>query len=322
MKKIVIRFLIVTLICVTGFVGYFSIGSAPEAKEITWGVNFSQKYAQDLGLDWKETYLALLDDLGARHLRVAAHWDLIEPIEGEFNFDDLDWKIKEAENRQAKVILVIGMKTTRWPESHIPWWAARLEKGEQQKRILKMLEEIVLRYRGQASVWAWQVENEPFFDFGINPWMDKDFLKKEIDLVRSLDPTRPIIITDTGEWSSWITVAGVGGDIVGVSLYRRVDSRELWFFRPIFYWRRAQIINWLFGKEVICVELQAEPWPLPPHDAPLEEHLEQIRGNIDFAKKTGFDQFYLWGAEWWYWLKEVRNEPEIWNEMRKLFRRY
>ena len=37
---------------------YFFVGQAPEPKEIIWGVNFSQKHARDMGLNWKETYLA------------------------------------------------------------------------------------------------------------------------------------------------------------------------------------------------------------------------------------------------------------------------
>ena len=30
-------------------------------------------------------------------------------------------------------------------------------------------------------------------------------------------------------------------------------------------------------------------------------------------------EFYLWGAEWWYWMKEKQNKPEIWDEAKKLF---
>jgi len=324
------KFLFGLLVIILFVVGYFSIGSPPRAKEISWGVNFSQKYAELLGLDWKETYFALLDELGVKNLRVAAHWDLIEPQKGEYYFKDLDWKIQAASEKGAKVILAIGMKTPRWPECHIPEWAMGLSKEKQQERILKLLNEIVLRYRERVSVRAWQVENEPLFPFGECPWIDKDFLKKEINLVKSLDPNRPIIITDSGEFSFWITAASLG-DIVGTTLHRRVWSKELgvyithYWFRPIFYWRKAQIIKKLFGKEVICVELQAEPWG--PKENPylsLEEqkktmNLEKFKENIEFARKTGLDTFYLWGAEWWYWLRETKNKPEIWNEAGKLF---
>ena len=91
---------------------------------------------------------------------------------------------------------------------------------------------------------------------------------------------------------------------------------------PVFYWRKAQIIKKLFGKEVIVIELQAEPWgPKLLYDTSLEEQaktmdLQQFRKKIEFAKKTGLKEFSLWGVEWWYWMKVQHNRPEIWNEAR------
>jgi hypothetical protein len=328
-KKILKRIILFILVFLLLFAGYLFIGSPPQVEKITWGVNFSQKHAQNLGLDWKETYLALLDDLRVKNLKVSAHWDLIEPEKDKYNFQDLDWQIKEAEKREAKILLVMGMKTGRWPECHIPNWAKDLTEKMQKKEILELLEIIVLKYRGQSTVNFWQVENEPFFSFGECPPLDINFLKKEIDLVKSLDSSRPIIISDSGEFSFWIKAAKLA-DIVGTTLYRRVWVKELkiyfthHWFRPIYYWRKSEIIKKLFGKKVICVELQAEPWgpkllyELPYKEQKLTMNLKQFRENIEFAKKTGLDKFYLWGAEWWYWLKEKHNQPEIWNEAKKL----
>ena len=129
------------------FFSLFFIGSVPQADKIAWGVNFSQKHSQSLGLDWKENYLALLDDLKVRNIKLAAHWDLIEPQENQFNFQDLDWQIEKAEEKGAKLVLAIGMKTPRWPECHVPEWAKSKSKQEQQEEILKMLENILLRYK-------------------------------------------------------------------------------------------------------------------------------------------------------------------------------
>jgi hypothetical protein len=47
--------------------------------------------------------------------------------------------------------------------------------------------------------------------------------------------------------------------------------------------------------------------------------LEQLQKNISYAKRTGLDTFYLWGSEWWYWLKEEKGESQIWQEIKKLF---
>ena len=37
-------------------------------------------------------------------------------------------------------------------------------------------------------------------------------------------------------------------------------------------------------------------------------------------KKTGLDTFYLWGVEWWYWMKTAQNQPAIWTEAKTLFK--
>ncbi|KPJ57474.1 hypothetical protein AMJ49_00915 [Parcubacteria bacterium DG_74_2] len=342
MKKTLKIFLLTFVIFILVCFFYFFVGETKPAKEIIWGVNFSQKQAQYFGLDWKENYLALLDDLEVKNFKLATYWDLIEPEKDKFYFGDLDWQINEAEKENAKILLVIGMKSPRWPECHIPDWAKNLSKEEQQKEILGLIKKLVLRYRDSNSLEVWQIENEPFFPFGECPWVDKEFLKKEIELVKNLDNKgRPILISDSGEGSFWIQAARYG-DIVGTTMYKKV-----WFyFNPIyrkfpnfprvgfyiaypfpsvFYYRKAKIIDWIFKKEVVCIELQAEPWgPKLIWDLPLEEqektmNLEKFKQNIEFAKKTGISKFYLWGSEWWYWLKEKHNRPEIWKEAKKLF---
>lgn len=326
MKKILFGFLIFVILI---FLGLVFIELIPKAPPIFWGVNFSQKQAENLGLDWQETFLAILDDLRVKNLKIATHWDLIEPGEGKFYFEDLDWQIREAEKRGAKILLVIGMKTPRWPECHLPLWAKNLSKAKQQEKILKLIEKIVLRYRKSKAIWAWQIENEPFLDFGECPWQDQVFLKKEINWVKSLDPERKILISASGEHSLWWKEAKLG-DLVGITIYKKAWYPEFntyftYFFPPGFYWLKAKLIEKFFGKKVICVELQAEPWcPQLLYNCPLTEQektmdLDQFKKNINFAKRTGLDQFYLWGIEWMYWLKQKQNLPQIWLEVKKYF---
>ena len=309
---------------------YFFAGSVPEAEEIHWGVNFSKRHTQNLRLDWKAVYTALLDDLKAKKLKVSFDWDEIEPERGVFSFADADWQVAEAEKRGAQVTAVIGMKTMRWPECHVPSWAKDLSKQEQQKAVLELLEAVALRYKDSAAIWAWQVENEPLFRFGNCPWIDRKFFEKEVALVKSVDANRPIVASDSGELSFWIQ-AGSLGDIVSVTLYRKVWVHEInryvtYPLPAISYGRKAQIIKTLFNTEVIVGELQAEPWGpgKPLYDTTIAEQnaafdLAQFQKNIIFAKQTGISEFYLWGAEWWYWRKEAASDPAFWQEAQKLF---
>jgi hypothetical protein len=331
--KMFLNILLLLFILLVLFVSFLFLIKPPQAEKIVWGVSFSQKHARDMGLDWQETYLALLDDLKVKNIKLLTHWDLLEPERDHYFFDDLDWQIVEAEKRNAKIILVIGMKTGRWPECHLPNWAQNLNKAEQQREVLDLVERLILRYRNSKAIARWQAENEPFFPFGLCPWQDKEFVKKEIELIKNLDEQkRAVVVTDSGELSSWIKPAKMA-DIVGTTMYRKVWSKELKMYLSLplpatFYWLKAKLINKLFGKKVIVAELQTEPWgPKLLYDSPLEEqkktmNLIQFRKNVEFAKSTGFDEFYLWGAEWWYWLKKSfpdEKEINIWDEAKIIY---
>lgn len=309
---------------------YFFIGSSSQAKNMTWGVNFSVKQTEFLKLDSKETYLAILKDLGAKNIKISVHWDLLEKEKGVYDFSELDWQVKEAEKNNAKVILAIGMKVPRWPECHLPTWARDFSKEEQQGEIITMLEKIVSRYKDSPALSMWQVENEVFFQFGACPWSDEEFLKKEISFVRSQDPNHKIIVTDSGELSFWLRASQAGGDYIGFTTYRMVWNQQFrsyfsYFLPSVFYGRRADLINNLFHKKAIGVELQAEPWCANSiMNSSLAEqektmNIDQFKNNIEFAKNTGIDTFYFWGVEWWYYMKTAYNNSDIWNEAKKLF---
>lgn len=325
--KIILPTFLLVLIAVFCF---FFVGKAVPVEKINWGVVFSQKHAQLLGLDWQTSYLAVLDDLGVKKLKLIAYWDLIEKQSGILDFADLDWQINEAQQRGAKVLLVMGRRVPRWPECHFPDWAKSLGEKEQQQKILDLIKEIVLRYKDAPAIEFWQVENEPFFPFGECPPPDEEFLKQEIALVKSLDThKRQVIITESGEFPLWFKAARLG-DIVGHTLYKKVWIHQLktylyYPFPPIYYARKAWLVNKIFGKKVICVELQAEPWgPVLLYDLPLSEHDKtmnpaRFKKIIEFAKNTGYDTFYLWGTEWWYWQKEKVGDSRIWDEAIKIF---
>ncbi len=302
-------------------------------KELKLGITFSQFYTQEqLGLDWQKTYLAILEDLNPKYLRLIAYWQYLEPKEGQFNFRDLDWQITQAQERGKEIILVVGHRVPRWPECHHPSWTEKLSTEELQEATLEFLSQTINHYKDAESIGAWQIENEPlFFLFGSCPKPDREFLKKEIALVKSLDPRRLIIITDSGELSLWLKTSGLS-EILGTTLYRTVWGKPFGYFKhlypPVFYTLRAWMAKKFFGTEqVIISELQAEPWGREHKSLaqiPIEEQLEHfsprdLQKNLEFAKKTGVTEIYLWGVEWYFWLKEIHNDPTFWNEAKEIF---
>ena len=45
--------------------------------------------------------------------------------------------------------------------------------------------------------------------------------------------------------------------------------------------------------------------------------LTEFISTIDYAKQTGFSEYYWWGAEWWYYLKQ-NGHPEYWDKVKEL----
>ena len=329
-KSIKIVFILLALIIFSVFIVFITDFSG--GQEPAWGVTFSRSYTLDLQLDWRETYLAILDDLKISHLRLVAYWDEIEPEKDSYNFTDMDWQIREASAREVSIILAIGRRLPRWPECHDPGWAKHLTPAQTNQEILELLEMSVTRYQDNKKIVAWQIENEPLFAwFGFCPPPNKEFLEQEIALVKSVDPRRPILITDSGELSNWQKAASLA-DVFGTTLYRIVWNKKLgfWDYRfvpPAFYRYKADITRFFQPhlQKVIITEMQMEPWTMDRHMTELTQeeqnlsfNLERFRSNIEYVKKTGFREVYLWGVEYWYWLKEQGN-PEMWEEAKKLW---
>ncbi len=312
------------------FFCYFFIGKPKPVENIEFGVTFSKIEAENYNLDWKQAYLAALDDLNFKKMRLIAYWSEVEPEQNEFDFEDLDWQIKQAESRGVEVILAIGQRLPRWPECHFPEWTEGLPIKERQQRVLKYISETVNRYKDKQLIKFWQIENEPFLgSFGKCPKLDKGFLNREIELVEQIDPYREIILTESGEFSTWVGAAR-RTKIIGTSLYRIVWAKHFkkYIHYPlpaIFYQRKTALIKKLFNvNEIFVAELQAEPWgPEQNWKISLEEQkksmsIEKFKNIVNYTQKAGFTKAYLWGVEWWYWMKTVHNQDQIWEQVKML----
>ncbi len=298
------------------------------AKPDYYGVTFSKKFASQLGLDWRSAYGAVINDLGAKNIRIPIYWDDIEKAPGQYDFSDYDYLFQAGENQGASFIASIGWRLPRWPECHAPAWVNYLATSEKQTKTLEMLKVVVEHYKAEPGIVYWQVENEPLLNsFGECPPGDEEFLRKEIALVKSLD-SRPIIVSASGELSSWRKEARLG-DIFATTMYRVIWGPATGYFRyplPAWYYRlKADWVN-IDPSRRFVAELQAEPW-VPKGtlaDQPLQESyksfdLEQFKANVQFADNVGFAKVYLWGVEWWYY-NSINGRPEYWQLAKTLFR--
>lgn len=301
-------------------------------QKVIYGVTFSHKYSsENLKLPWTEVYWEILNDLGVKDIRLAVHWDKLEERQNEYNFTDWEWMVEKAAEKEARVIMAIGRRTPRWPECHDPKWIKDLGRAEQNEQTLLMIEKVVKHFKKYKNIVAWQVENEPLLNvFGECPKADKELLKKEIALVKSLDE-RPVIITDTGELSDWQEAASMA-DIFGTTMYKTIWNSVIGVWRyplpPAYYYYKAKRISEKYNlAKIIVAELQAEPWVAGGgylSEMQLNEQLNlyderDFKNNLEYVKRAGFTEVYLWGVEWWYWLKKEKNTPIFWEMGKKIW---
>ncbi|MBU4360237.1 hypothetical protein KKC16_01505 [Patescibacteria group bacterium] len=316
-------FFIVLIIFI--FLVILSIWDFGDDKEIVWGATFSKKQAELLNLDWKLVYKKTLDEMNFKILRIPFYWDEIETQPNEYNFADYVWMINQAANKNIEIVPVIGRRVPRWPECHTPKFYQDMPENEIKEKIFALLTQEIKFFKNYENIKKWQLENEPFADFfGQCPIANKKIFQEEIDYVKMLDTSRQILVTESGELSSWKNGARLG-DILGISMYRQTWNKKWGWFNyplaPAYYHFKAQLVKLLTGnKEIINTELQVEPWAfendlstMDIFDQFYSMDLNQVKENIRFAKRAGFQENYLWGIEWWWWLGQKHGNWEFWE---------
>lgn len=337
--KIFASVLIIFGVFVLGVGSYTrSLPKVDDNMSTTWGITYSTKFSSQLGLDWKKNFEDILIDLKPKKIRLVAYWDEIEKKRGVYDFSQLDWLINKAEQNGVKIILTVGLKAPRWPECHEPQWVQSQNSNLKNQKLFEYIEKVVNSYKDNLVIEAWQVENEPFLKFGECQIISEETFKKEIELVRSIDKSRPIIATDGGEFGLWYKAAR-NGDIFGTTMYRNVYIDTIgisWLFgninypfNPNYFRLKEKIVRYYlddYNKKFIVSELQAEPWSKVALEKISYEKQTDLFSpaffddTVKYAKKAGFDEYYLWGAEWWYYMKEKYGDTRYWEIAKSILR--
>lgn len=299
-----------------------------KAEPITFGVTYIADYARYLDLDPKQTMLALRDELGFKRFRLVSYWKNIEPKQNTYNFSELDWQIKQVAKVNGEVTLSIGLRQPRWPECQFPDWVNQDNKKQWYPQLNSYITQVVNRYKNNKTVTSYQLENEFFLNvFGKCNDYNRQRLIDEFNLVKKLDPNKPIILSLANNYFG-VPTGKPRADQYGVSVYKRVFDYTIthrYFEYPFpawYYGGRAGMTEFLTGKDSMLHELQAEPWPpVAIKDASIEEQnksmdADRLAERIEYAKGTGFKDIDLWGAEWWYWRKVKFDDPSLWDTIK------
>lgn len=342
-KNIFQKIVTILVVIVVGFVGV-SYGVAQwyiasqRSKPLVFGATFSPYYAEYFGLDPKQTLHAVIDDLGIKQLRLVSYWDMGEPKQGKYNFTDLDWQFAMAEKAGAKISLAIGLRQPRWPECHMPSWAANMSMDQWEPKLMAYMQAVIDRYKHSPALESYQLENEFFLKvFGECPDFSRDRLVREAAFVKQADPTHPLIITRSNN-ALGLPLGQPQPDEFGVSVYKRVWDKTItkrYFEYPFPAWFYGSLAGYgkiFTGKDLMIHELQTEAWlpdtgqysmndiaSIPEQNKSLDA--ARLKDRLDYGAATGMRSIYVWGVEWWYWQKVKADKPDLWNTAKQEMQR-
>jgi hypothetical protein len=322
------------------------------------GVSLRPYQIAALGMDVQATLTTLLA-YPFQVLRLGAYWQQCEPTPGAFCPDALDEQIAAAEHAGKQIIVCVGaIKNFGYPEFFVPAHHRRdtfregsLIDPTTHPRLLEaacaFLTQVIARYRDRPSIVAWQVEHEALDPLGMeHSWrLATAFLAAEIQAVRAVDATRPIVLNGflpttllAGLFQWWRThdqgdsldVAQRLADIVGVDYYPRygllsLAERTLYMDgsrMPWHVWRCTQLMTQAaqHGRKLMITEGQAEPWetvttPPDPQDGGmyscLPEHLIDTYNQwltLNSHRERPLYCYLFWGAEYWV-RRQQRGDP-------------
>jgi hypothetical protein len=98
-----------------------------------------------------------------------------------------------------------------------------------------------------------------------------------------------------------------------------MNYNPYWLYRA-----KGGLLKILNGnKPLVIIELQAEPWTTKGIvNTPVEEQfrtmsIKKFEKMLEVGEAVGFNPQYLWGVEWWYWIKQ-NGHPEFWEKAKQL----
>jgi hypothetical protein len=288
-------------------VGFAPAPVAPRTPPPLVGFSFDM-WNLPHGQDPYEALQALLDGLSPDLVRLPVYWSEVMPMPDQFDFGTVDRLLatvaayNQGAARPARVVLVAGIRNLGFPEVFEPGW---LETGTENESVEKAvagpayrqyLRATFQRYVGNPLLAAWQIENEPLDNVNVGTKVDTAVprlaLQTEIGLLRSIDPSTPVVITtynsshvdldqEATSAFSWLFEHAPGlphpaghpaqalsfGNALGLDAYvetpntssveQPTSTRIGWKADTLAYWSDEAASG---GKQLWVTEMQAYPW--------------------------------------------------------------
>jgi hypothetical protein len=302
------------------------------------GFSFSPLASMQAGRDPAADLAQLLDTTEPDLVRLPIYWELVQPSRNTLDFESVDLLIAVVERHnagssvQTRVVLTVGARNFFFPELHAPTWAGErtqpvLGDAQEDASYHAYFDASIARYRSLPTLYAWQVENEPF-DKVLNEYTVDDRVADaqiawEVDEVHRLDAGHQVAVTSysafhpvldmiqryaplllpvVGGGSGHPTEAMSAGDVFGLDVYvdgpsvpyRDVTSialRSEWKAQALSFWADRAHAD---GKQMWLAEMQAQPWG----EAETFTPSDLVTSAVDF-RQAPLDVVLLWGVDTW-----------------------
>lgn len=338
---------LVFIYILNAFLFPYPIKNVPKGQDPLYGFSYSFEQARWYGYDGRAEFAKLLDEVKFDWVRLPFFWEEMTDGAGNLKVDDLDFAVTEAQKRNVKVIIALGVKTPFYPEFHLPFaQATRLSFGENINSgsamyadLLAIDGKVVSHFSKFDNVAYWQVENEPFLP-NVNKFrVDKSLIAAEVKVVRGNDPKkRHVIISSDGptvfnnRWQDLFSILAPG-DVFGSNAYFKTQGTYLadfskfkinWpkgFYWPVQSWYLLspsfeKTIEFSRQKEVDfwILEMQAEPYIRSLTDAGKDKFsfmAEDIVKADNFLKSRRIESVGFWGANFWIYREKIGDNSWI-----------
>lgn len=322
-------------------------------KDVKYGFSYSFEQASWYGLDARKSYVELLDKNNFDWVRLPFFWDQMTLLrqdsggqaEYDLKIDDLKFAIEEAQKRDVKVVIVMGVKTPYYPEFHWPNYIRdKVQFGDKIDAahpiafdVLEIDKKLVSSLSSYDNIAYWQIENEPFLKNINQISIDRSLIAREIEVVRSTDLKRRPIILSNAARSSYdrqyreLLRMLEPGDVLGVNAYFLTQNADLvafklfgrevhlkwpeWFYWPVQSWgflapdyKTVQKDAKNARVDVWVLEMQADPYVRNLDDARRQSFVfsaMDLKRADEFVRSKGFDHIGFWGVSFWQFREKM-----------------
>lgn len=349
----ILLLILIILYTANAFLSPYPKKNVPEGFRPKYGVSYSFEQASWYGYDGRAEFVKLLDEVRFDWVRLPFFWDYMTSEDGQFNknFDDLEFAVGEAQKRNIKVIVALGLKVPYYPEYHLPpVVAAQIKFGTKitlshavADDVVAIDKKVVERLSKYDNISYWQVENEPYLA-NVNNWkIGEDLIRAEIATVRNADPARrPIILNHVGpaifdrEWKGLLELLQEG-DAFSANAYFKTQGIHLFAFSILGHEFRVPWPKFLVwpvqswhgfspnfvaldkqvkdsGKSFWIMEMQAEPYIRNLDDARGENNYFSATDVIRanaYLKSNRVGNVGFWGANYWIYRQKIGDNSWI-----------